>query len=127
MHLLALRISKTPSRRLVPIRENLRTWLQPISKLSGPVLLNPDTRYRHEGARRRAGITKWPDDAMRHSFVSYRLAARFDFGCLTSFSARGSPSPRFLADAQLNRLAVGCVPVGFCPFLFAHLDFRVLR
>jgi hypothetical protein len=32
-------------------------------------------RYRHEGARRRAGITKWPDNAVRHSFVSYRLAA----------------------------------------------------
>ena len=36
------------------------------------------------------------------------------------------PSPRFLADAKLDGLAVGCVPVGFCPFLFAHLDCRVL-
>ena len=69
------RISKTRSRRLVPILENLRTWLQPIATPSGPVLLNPDTRYRHEDARRRAGITEWPNNAMRHSFVSYRLAA----------------------------------------------------
>ncbi len=44
------RISKTRSRRLVPILENLRTWLQPIAEPSGPVLLNPDTRCRHEGA-----------------------------------------------------------------------------
>jgi integrase len=68
-------ISKTRSRRLVPILENLWTWLQPIAKPSGPVLLDPDTRYRHEGVRRRAGMTEWPDNAMRHSFVSYRLAA----------------------------------------------------
>ena len=68
------RISKTRSRRLVPILENLRTWLQPIAKSSGPVLLDPDTRYRHK-APSRAGITEWPDNAMRHPFVSYRLAA----------------------------------------------------
>ena len=36
------------------------------------------TRYRHEGARQRAGITEWPDNAMRHSFVSYRLERAAD-------------------------------------------------
>jgi hypothetical protein len=32
-------------------------------------------RSRHEAARERAGITDWPKNAARHSFVSYRLAA----------------------------------------------------
>ena len=69
------KISKTRSRRRVPILDNLRAWLQPIAKLSGPVLVDPDTRYRHEATRARAGIKVWPQNCMRHSFVSYRLAA----------------------------------------------------
>jgi hypothetical protein len=39
------------------------------------ILGTRSTRYLHEGTRRRAGITEWPDNAMGHSFVSYRLAA----------------------------------------------------
>ena len=68
------KISKTRSRRLAPILDNLQAWLQPIAKPSGPVV-ERGTRKRHESARKRAGITEWPDNAMRHSFVSYRLAA----------------------------------------------------
>jgi integrase len=68
------KISKTRSRRLVPILDNLRAWLQPVAKTSGPVV-ERGTRKRHEAARERAGIKEWPDNAMRHSFVSYRLAA----------------------------------------------------
>jgi len=68
------KISKTRSRRLVPILDNLRSWLQPIAKTTGPVV-ERELRYRHEAARRRAGIENWPENVMRHSFVSYRLAA----------------------------------------------------
>jgi integrase len=68
------KIAKTRSRRLVPILENLRAWLQPVAKAAGPVV-ERELRYRHEGARERAGIKDWPSNAMRHSFVSYRLAA----------------------------------------------------
>jgi integrase len=68
-------ISKTRSRRLVPILDNLKAWLQLIAKPAGPVLVEPDTRYRHEAVRRRAGIVEWPQNCLRHSFVSYRLAA----------------------------------------------------
>jgi integrase len=68
------KISKTRSRRLVPILENLHAWLQPIAKPSGPVV-GSNLRKRHLAARLRAGIKNWPDNCMRHSFVSYRLAA----------------------------------------------------
>jgi integrase len=68
------KISKTRSRRLVPILDNLKAWLQPIAKTSGPIV-GPNLRKRHEAARLRAGIKEWPDNCMRHSFVSYRLAA----------------------------------------------------
>jgi integrase len=67
------KISKTRSRRLVPILDNLKAWLQPIAKTSG-VVMERKARRRHEYARARAGITVWPDNAMRHSFASYRLA-----------------------------------------------------
>jgi integrase len=68
------KISKTRSKRLVPILDNLREWLQPVAKPQGPVV-EPGLRKRHENARRRSGIKVWPENAMRHSFVSYRLAS----------------------------------------------------
>jgi integrase len=68
------KISKTRARRLVPILENLRAWLQPIARLSGPIV-ERELRYRHEAARELARIKRWPENCMRHSFVSYRLAA----------------------------------------------------
>ena len=52
----------------------LRAWLQPIAKLSVPVV-EKELRYRHEAARELAGIKRWPENCMRHSFVSFRLAA----------------------------------------------------
>jgi integrase len=66
------KISKTRSPRLVPILDNLRAWLQPVAKQSGPIV-ERELRYRHEAARQRAGIMEWPENCMRHSFVSYRL------------------------------------------------------
>jgi integrase len=68
------RVSKTRSRRLVPILDNLHAWLQPIAKPSGPIV-GANLYKRHVVARLRAGIKNWPDNCMRHSFVSYRLAA----------------------------------------------------
>jgi len=96
--------SKTRTRRLVPIQENLKAWLEPIAKTSGPIIsatANPKTdrphsakltangkpnskfektgepesfRRRQEATRTAAGLKKWPVNIMRHSFVSYRLA-----------------------------------------------------
>jgi len=70
----AAKISKTRSRRLVPITPNLLAWLKPIAKNLGPIV-GPNLRKRHEAARSRAGIKQWPDNCMRHTFVSCRHAA----------------------------------------------------
>jgi integrase len=66
--------SKTAQRRFVAIEPNLKAWLQPYARPSGPVC---PTRCRRllESARNAAGITQWPPNAMRHSFASYHLAA----------------------------------------------------
>ena len=94
--------SKTRTRRLVPIQENLKAWLEPIAKTKGPIMsgtVNPKTvrprsaggtfgktgepgtfRRRHAAVIKAAGLAKWPVNVMRHSFVSYRLAETQDAG-----------------------------------------------
>lgn len=64
--------SKTRSRRLVPILPNLAEWLQPIAQTEGKIT-GSNFRRRAYAARAAAGVIPWPDNAMRHSFVSYRL------------------------------------------------------
>jgi integrase len=82
--------AKTARRRLVPISENLAEWIRPVAKRGGPVA--PEAlRYRFDDVKRAAGwgtpgtetdaekargveLKEWPQNAMRHSYGSYRLA-----------------------------------------------------
>ena len=66
--------AKSSQRRLVEIQPNLRSWLEPLAKLSGPVRLSEmRNKDRLNLARASAGIA-WPANACRHSFASYHLA-----------------------------------------------------
>lgn len=65
--------AKTASRRLVRMSDNLRAWLHPYLGRTGP-LLDRDMRTRFEKARARAELTRWPHDAMRHTYASHHLA-----------------------------------------------------
>jgi site-specific recombinase XerD len=92
--------AKTRQRRLVPISDNLAAWLQVYFHKDGPVLYsNPSdngfTAQRRPLSvnsygeqlrelieakpatpgkpRRPAIVSEWPDNALRHSFISYRL------------------------------------------------------
>lgn len=68
---------KTKARRLVPISDNLRAWLKPFAMPSGRVVIHHNI---HEAVKKitvRAG-QEWKKNAMRHSFVSYRLALTND-------------------------------------------------
>jgi integrase len=65
--------SKTAARRLVTMQPNLALWLEPYRGKDGPIC--PPGYYRQMVKdRRTAGITDWPNNAMRHSFASYHLA-----------------------------------------------------
>jgi len=81
--------TKTASRRLVPILPPLVEWIQPFVQTSGPVLnyslavclaegfgtvAKKVTKARGEGARPFA----WKQNALRHSYASYRLAITND-------------------------------------------------
>lgn len=73
-------VAKTSDHRTVPVRENLRAWLdayppkKPITPLSQKHLygairkLCADSRELEDEASR---ITEWPMDCMRHSYASY--------------------------------------------------------
>lgn len=76
--------SKTAARRLVPITDNLAAWLAPHAQKSSPVteyrswwnqfskLAAEVTRLREE--RDETKEFKWRHNALRHSFISYRVA-----------------------------------------------------
>jgi integrase len=66
--------SKTATRRFVNLQPNLRQWLLPVRQHNGPVTPQENFRQLFEQARAAAGITEWPDNALRHSFASYHLA-----------------------------------------------------
>lgn len=71
--------AKSSQRRLVSITPNLRAWLLPHAKHSGPVRLSEERhKIRFETARTEAGIADWPNNAARHSFASYHLALHQD-------------------------------------------------
>jgi integrase len=67
------RKAKTRSRRLVPMPANLKLWLAPFHKESGPIYesKNHSTTLSYIGEKSGLG---WRKNALRHSFASYRLA-----------------------------------------------------
>jgi integrase len=67
--------SKTAQRRFVTLQPNLCEWLLPLRKHQSNVT-PPRFEFRRSfnQARHDAGITDWPENALRHSFASYHLA-----------------------------------------------------
>jgi len=65
------------STRFLKIQQNLVAWLQRYLKDEpGPISPHGDSYYsRLQRIRTEAGIIKWPQDVLRHSFASYRYAA----------------------------------------------------
>ena len=77
--------AKTGSRRLVPIQPNLMQWLAPYRERTGPIF--PKRTESQVGLPRIVGnVTAfakrkgllWPNNCLRHSYATYRLAAIAD-------------------------------------------------
>ena len=79
--------TKTASRRLVPISANLRAWLESSAKKSGKVFPQKSfvfhklhraaaaaTEIKAEGNRAALAPVELKKNALRHSFISYRVA-----------------------------------------------------
>jgi integrase len=69
--------AKSARRRIIPIQPNLAAWLQPYIGMTGPVV-PVGARRKLARARKAAKLTRWPNNGLRHSFASYRLAAIHD-------------------------------------------------
>lgn len=82
--------AKSARRRIVPIQPNLAAWLGAFSGMTG-ALLPRGYRSSIEQTRKAAGLTKWPNNGLRHSFASYRLAACQDAPRVTSELGHTSP------------------------------------
>jgi integrase len=91
--------AKSARRRFVRIQSNLAKWLQPHAQLSGNVT-PPGYRALLETARTAAGIERWPQNALRHSFGSYHLA-RFNDAAKLALEMGNSPATIFRHYRQL--------------------------
>jgi integrase len=64
--------AKTASRRIIPITDNLRAWIEPLPR-KGKVVKH-SLLHREVTALARALNMEWPRNVLRHSFISYRIA-----------------------------------------------------
>jgi integrase len=85
------RKAKTAARRLVPLTENLKAWLAPWREASGPIVPISDTSGSLGDLGIKAQIPGgWRQNALRHSFISYRVAETGDVP-RTALEAGNSP------------------------------------
>jgi integrase len=89
--------AKTRRRRLVPISDNLKSWLKPLRKASGPVCLHACSQ--HVAANLCDGFA-WAKNGLRHSYISYRLAILHDTARV-ALEAGNSPQVIFSSYREL--------------------------
>lgn len=87
--------AKTAGRRIVPLHENLKVWLASYAKKSGKVWPHSKAYLYEalEGAARDAKV-EWKPNALRHSFISYRVAETQDVNKV-ALEAGNSPAMIF--------------------------------
>ncbi len=113
----AIKVSHRKARcagtRLAPIADNLAAWLAPLVKKQGPVWPHGETwRERaksfndHQKATAAAAGLEWKHNALRHSFVTYRVASTQDVN-RTSLEAGNSAKIVFAHYRALATQAEG--------------------
>lgn len=87
--------AKTAARRLVPLTDNLKAWLAPWREATGPVVPISDSPGALNDVAVKARIPGgWRQNALRHSFISYRVAETGDVP-RTALEAGNSPKMIF--------------------------------
>lgn len=92
------KIAKTGVRRLVPIKANLKAWLEPLAKQSGPVCAFKNIYNQLADMAKAAGM-EWKKNALRHSYISYRVAECADVPRVAEESGN---SPAIIRSNYLN-------------------------
>ncbi len=87
--------TKTRSTRMIPLSDNLKAWLTPYAKVAGPVCEVEDStealRSLTEKIQREHPGFAWKKNAMRHSWISYKLALTNDENAVSQM-AGNSPA-----------------------------------
>jgi integrase len=104
--------SKTGDRRLVPIHDNLKKWLLPYCQTAGKVIPYANTAKQllkiasatHQAAtetKLEIAALKWKHNALRHSFISYRVAECAD---IPRVADEAGNSPQMIRQHYLRRV-----------------------
>ncbi|MEN9285452.1 MAG: hypothetical protein RLZZ179_2945 [Verrucomicrobiota bacterium] len=64
--------AKTASRRVIPITDNLASWLAPLPRRG--LVVPSCTQHKEITALAKSLGIPWPRNVLRHSFISYRIA-----------------------------------------------------
>lgn len=92
---IAGRKAKTAARRLAPLPENLKAWLAQWRQETGPIITMSDPSGAMADTAVKAQIRGgWRQNALRHSFISYRVAETGDVA-RTALEAGNSPKMIF--------------------------------
>ena len=85
--------TKSARRRIVEMQPNLHEWLRPYAEMKGAVV-PVNSRKKLDLVCNAAELTRWPQNGLRHSYASYRLAAIHDAPRVAS--ELGHTSPKML-------------------------------
>ena len=92
--------AKSARRRIVPIQPNLAGWLRPYAGLTGRVV-PAGARRKLDRVRKESGLARWPQNGLRHSFASYRLAAIHDAPRVSAELGHTSPQMLYSTYREL--------------------------
>jgi integrase len=118
--------AKTAARRLVPLPDNLKAWLAPWRQETGPIITIRDYSGALGDTAVKAQILGgWRQNALRHSFISYRVSLTGDVA-RTSLEAGNSPKMIFrhyreIVDEESAQAWFGILPPdGWMPTGIKH-------
>jgi integrase len=118
--------AKTAARRLVPLTDNLKAWLTPWREETGEIVTINDYSGALSDTAAKAKIPGgWRQNALRHSFISYRVSLTGDVA-RTSLEAGNSPKMIFrhyreIVDEEAARTWFGMTPPdGWMPTGIKH-------
>jgi integrase len=107
--------AKTASRRLIPIAENLAGWLADSPRFEGRIWPATERGYHAQlAAAAKAAGMEWKANGLRHSFISYRLAATSDVAKV-ALEAGNSPAMIFRHYRELATEAEAAEWFGIVP------------
>jgi integrase len=92
--------AKSARRRIISIQPNLAAWLRPYRAMKGR-LIPEGHRSSLERVRKKAKLTRWPKNGLRHSFASYRLAATHNAPLVASELGHTSPQMLYSTYREL--------------------------